>query len=159
MRLVLLKVVLQEYCVVPSDRKTPYILRIPLNKGVVKTSKIDIDYYDGKHSDTSLDEVYSVLPTLKCTNYLILPGIFPDDTGHPVSKKLKFIHIDVDIYQSAKDIVEWSKDRLLNEGIIIFDDYGFSSTSGTTKYCEELLATGEFLMIHNLNGHALFIKK
>lgn len=128
-------------------------------KGVVKTSKIDIDYCDGKHSDTSLDEVYSVLSTLKCTNYLILPGIFPDDTGHLVSKKLKFIHIDVDIYQSAKDIVEWSKDRLLNGGIIIFDDYGFSSTSGITKYCEELLATGEFLMIHNLNGHALFIKR
>lgn len=47
---------------------------------------------------------------------------------------------------------------MVNHGIIIFDDYDFSTTTGITQYCNDLIDTRKFIFIHNLNGHAIFIK-
>lgn len=38
----------------------------------------------------------------------------------------------VDVYQSAKDIVEWAMPRLTRGGVVVFDDYGFRNCEGVT---------------------------
>ena len=43
-------------------------------------------------------------------------------------------------------------------GIIVYDDFGFSSADGVTKYVEEQRQFSDRLVIHNLNGHAVVIK-
>jgi O-methyltransferase len=69
-----------------------------------------------------------------------------------------FCHIDVDVYQSAKDIVDWIWDKLVVGGIIVFDDYGFPTCTGVTKYVNEQDGKPDRLIIYNINGHAIMIK-
>jgi len=103
--------------------------------------------------------VIQLLHELALTNAVILQGIFPEDTQHMVNEPIALLHCDVDVYQSAKDIVEWSIPRMPIGGIVVFDDYGFSACEGITRYCHEFHHDNpNFLFIHNLNGHAVFAK-
>jgi O-methyltransferase len=129
-------------------------------KGVVKTGPRDTDYVDGHHNETSVQIVEDLLASMALTNTTVLEGIFPEDTAAQVtSDKIALLHSDVDVYQSSKDVVEWALPRLSVGGVIIFDDYGFYSCEGVTRYVNELRAQEQdLLFVHNLNGHAVFIK-
>ncbi|QYO67363.1 TylF/MycF/NovP-related O-methyltransferase [Leptolyngbya sp. 7M] len=128
-------------------------------KGVVKASKNDSMYRGGEHADTSRAIVENLLGKLGLTNAKILEGIFPDDTGHLVAgDQFRFCHIDVDVYQSAKDIVDWIWEKMVIGGIIVYDDYGFLGCDGVTKLVEEQLSYSDRLVFHNLNGHAVVVK-
>ncbi|MEO2017429.1 MAG: TylF/MycF/NovP-related O-methyltransferase, partial [Fuerstiella sp.] len=67
-------------------------------------------------------------------------------------------HIDVDVYQSAKEVSEWVWDRLVPGGIIVYDDYGFQACDGILKFVEEQRHLKDRIVLHNLNGHAVVIK-
>jgi O-methyltransferase len=126
--------------------------------GVVKAGVNDPFYKGGEHSDTVVDIVRELTQSLGLTNVEILHGIFPEDTQSRVHGKLSMLHCDVDVYTSSKDIVEWCLPRLSLGAMLVFDDYGFSGCEGVTTYCEELRSNNKFLFIHNLNGHAVFVK-
>ena len=127
--------------------------------GCVKAGTKDSTYVGGEHSDTSEQIVKDLFQQLNIDNVSILTGIFPDNTGSLVKdKKFRFCHIDVDIYQSAKDIVDFIWDRMVPGGIFVYDDYGFGGCDGITKYVDEQMNLKDRLVIHNLNGHAVVIK-
>jgi len=128
-------------------------------EGVVKATGVDTNYRGGEHSDTSLSVVSKLIETMGLGNVRILEGIFPDETSHLIDKSVAFLHCDVDVYQSTKDIVEWVLPRMNAGGIIVFDDYGFYGCEGVTRYAHELKSRDDLLFIHNLNGHAIFVKK
>ncbi len=76
--------------------------------GVVKAGIEDGSYVGGEHADTSMPTVQSLLDSLHLTNVRMLQGIFPNDTAHQITEDtFRFCHIDVDVYQSAKEILEW----------------------------------------------------
>ena len=127
--------------------------------GVVKAGPNDTNYKGGEHSDTSYDLVDNYLSTLNLSNYKLLKGIFPEETSSKCEGKIALLHCDVDVYSSAKDIVNWTLTRLSSGGILVFDDYGFSGCEGVTNFCNELRVNKNFTFIHNLNGHAIYIKK
>ena len=129
-------------------------------KGVVKAGRKDCYYKGDEHGDTSMRIVEKlVIDRLRLDNFKILKGIFPDETSHLVeSSQFALCHIDVDVYQSAKDIVEWIWDKIVVGGIVVYDDYGFQTCRGITKYVEEQRPCNDRLVIHNLNGHALIVK-
>jgi O-methyltransferase len=128
--------------------------------GVVKAGVKDTTYKGGEHADTSREVVEELIFTrMNLDNVEILEGIFPDQTGHRVEGiKFRFCHIDVDVYQSAKDIVGWIWDKMVPGGIIVYDDYGFYGCDGITKYVEEQILCKDRLVTHNLNGHAIILK-
>jgi O-methyltransferase len=127
--------------------------------GVVKASDLDPAYVGGEHADTSRGQVEALLARLGLTNTTLLKGIFPDDTGTALEHlRFRLCHIDVDVYQSAKDIVDWVWPRLVVGGVIVFDDFGTASTAGVTRLVEELRGTGDRITLHNLNGHAVTVK-
>lgn len=127
--------------------------------GVVKSNEKDLFYTNSEHSDTSLTIVENLIKDIK-VNYEQLVGIFPEDTSDKICENEKFAlcHIDVDVYQSAKDIVEWVWNRLIIGGVIIFDDYGFHTCTGVTELVNNLQTMNDRLVIHNINGHAIFVK-
>ncbi len=129
--------------------------------GVVKAGVHDASYRGGEHADTSRASVETFLRSrMKLENIEILEGIFPDQTGHAIeSRTFRFCHIDVDVYQSAKDIVDWIWDKLIPGGFIVFDDYGFPGCSGIAAYVDEQMKLRDRVIIHNLNGHAILIKR
>jgi O-methyltransferase len=129
-------------------------------EGVVKAGAHDADYKGGEHSDTSQHIVEDLLRTLGVSNTRILKGVFPDETAHLIDPNARFrlCHIDVDVYQSAKDVVAWVWDRMVPGGIIVYDDYGFIKCEGITKYVNEQVAEDDRVVLHNLNGHAIVVK-
>jgi len=128
--------------------------------GVVKAGSQDADYQGGEHSDTTKSGVIELCKSLGLDRVQILQGIFPDDSAHVVSDRtFRFCHIDVDVYESAKDIVNWVWPRLVPGGLIVFDDYGFYSCVGITRFVNEERSKPDRLVIHNLNGHAILIKR
>ena len=127
--------------------------------GVVKAGERDLDYKGGDHSDASKKTVEEVINKLKLDNIEILVGIFPEETSKLVTDKtFRFCHIDVDVYQSAKDIVGWLWPKLVVGGMVVFDDYGFQSCVGVRRFVDEERSEKDRLVIHNLNGHAIMIK-
>ncbi|MBX3165018.1 MAG: class I SAM-dependent methyltransferase [Bacteroidetes bacterium] len=129
-------------------------------EGVVKTSEKDASYRGGEHADTSLDLFFNLYTSLGLKNINTLKGIFPEQTASqvPTDTKFKLCHIDVDVYLSAKDVQDWIWDKLIIGGMILFDDYGFSSTNGITNFVNEQMLLNDRVILHNLNGHAVIIK-
>jgi O-methyltransferase len=127
-------------------------------KGVVKVGLHDTLYEGGEHSDTSATLVENFLRSAGLSNFNLLQGVFPEETGEKVSKrKIKLCHVDVDSHDSARDVVGWVWPRLVVGGAVVFDDYGFWGCEGVTNAVNRLRAKGR-LVIHNLNGHAILIK-
>ena len=126
--------------------------------GVVKAGKNDTIYKNGEHSDTSPTIVKNLLSSLNLNNTVLLEGVFPDETSSRILGQISLLHIDVDVYDSARDILEWGISKISVGGVIVFDDYGFFGCDGVTKFCNELSRDSNFRFIHNLNGHGIFIK-
>ena len=49
--------------------------------------------------------------------------------------------------------------RLVPGGIVVFDDYGFYACGGVTRMVNDLVDEPDKLVIYNVNGHALVIKR
>ena len=129
-------------------------------EGVVKTGALDTYYRDGKHDDTSLGIVERLLADMRLDRVECLQGIFPDDTGDKVADQtFRLCHIDVDVYQSAKDVLDWVWPRLSPQGMVVFDDYGFPACPGITQFVDEQRMQADRLVLHNINGHGLLVKR
>jgi O-methyltransferase len=130
-------------------------------KGIVKTTAEDPYYHDGKHDDTSKAIVEELVARIGVADRVrLLQGIFPDDTADQVeTDAFRLVHIDVDVYQGAKDVFDYAWPRLSQNGVVVFDDYGCAATPGVTKFVEEQRGLDDRLVIHNANGHALVIRR
>jgi O-methyltransferase len=127
--------------------------------GVVKAGSEDPVYVGGEHSDTSESVVRDLLSRMQVGNTRILRGIFPDETAMALEDaKFRLCHIDVDVYQSAKDVADWVWPRLSVGGVIVYDDYGIAPTAGVTRFVNEQQGLPDRITIYNLNGHAITIK-
>jgi len=130
-------------------------------EGVVKSSKWE-HYKDKAHADTSEQLVVKFLKDdLGVSNFKILKGVFPEDTGNEVvDKKLAFVYLDVDVYRSTKDAFNFVWGSVSHHGIVAFDDYGMiSACSGIKKFVDEIRNDKDKIFIQNLNGQAYIIKK
>lgn len=128
--------------------------------GVVKAGDNDASYSGGEHADTSADAVRRLLGSLDLDNVDILPGIFPEETGGTLeSNVISLCHIDVDVYQSASDIVSWVLPKMARDAVLVFDDYGFSSCNGITRLVDDLRADGNWRYLYNLNKHAILTRR
>mgnify|MGYP001191354885 FL=1 len=128
-------------------------------QGLVKASDKDGTYQGGEHADTSENIVIDLAKKMNLDNLVLLKGIFPDETAHSIKNlKFKFCHIDVDIYNSAKDVFNWVWKKMTVGGGVVFDDYGGLLTDGVSKFVDELSLSPNGIIIHNLNGHAVIIK-
>lgn len=130
-------------------------------EGVVKASEWE-HYKDTAHSDTSEELVSDFLSNkLGVSNFEIIKGIFPEDTGVKVDgKKLCLVYLDLDVYESTKDAFNYVWEQVSLNGMVIFDDYGMTSAcAGIKKFVDEIKGDKDKIFIQNLNGQAYIIKK
>lgn len=128
-------------------------------QGVAKAGPNDPHYRGGEHADTSEMTVIDLLMRAKLLNARILKGIFPEETGNRAGDgPFCLCHIDVDVYDSAKDVLAWVWPRLSVGGAVVFDDYGFISCQGVTRLVNECIGKRGWLVLRNLNGHAVMVK-
>lgn len=77
--------------------------------------------------DVSLDEVKQKLA--KYDQVYFYPGFFPDIASPIKNRKFAFVHLDLDLYQSTKDALEFFYPRLNKGGIILTHDFIFRGVS------------------------------
>ena len=131
-------------------------------EGMPETSgKEDNFYRGGELADTSFEHVKLLASSLELVNVEVLKGLFPRDTAAGIEERtFKFVHVDVDIYSSAKETVEWVWDRLVPGGVIVFDDYGYSATEGVTQFVDQFVRNNpRCFFMFNQCGHGVLIKR
>ncbi len=99
-------------------------------------SEIDI-HTEKDFCDVSLKKIKSFLGD--CQNVYFYEGIFPQTASPIKDKNFSFVHIDVDIYKSVKDCLEFFYERMVSQGVIIIDDYGSWACPGAKKAVSEFL--------------------
>lgn len=129
-------------------------------RGVAKAGRFDAWYRGGEHGDTSAQLVADLMRSLSLSHWDLLEGIFPEETAFRIGdRKIALCHIDVDVYQSASDTVCWLLPRMPSGGVVVFDDYGYSTCKGITRLVEQLRGSGDWIVLHNLNKHAVLIRR
>ena len=90
----------------------------------------------------------------------LVRGFFKDTLPRFASLRVKFAHVDADLYVSIKDVNAWLLDRVEPGGMIVYDDYGFPVCEGARRVVDEdlgaradytrfYLPTGQYLAIRN----------
>ena len=129
-------------------------------KGVVKTGDVDTYYRDGKHDDASREIVEELVAALGTDERRAACRASSRRDGRPDrGQTFRLCHFDVDVYQSAKDVLDWVWPRLSPGGVVVFDDYGFPACPGVTKLVDEQRMRDDRLVLHNLNGHGIVVKR
>lgn len=129
-------------------------------EGVAKAGAADPWYKGGEHADTSA-EIVGELARRNGVEVDILVGMFPEDTAHRVAdRRFRLVHIDVDVYDSARDTLEWAWPRLEVGGVVVWDDFGAFECEGVATLGLQLFAAALTCgrLVHNVNGHLLLFK-
>lgn len=128
-------------------------------RGMAKQGARDPFYRGGEFADTSEDEVRAFLRTLALDNARTVAGVFPEESGQLApAHSVRLCHIDVDVYQSAEDVLAWAWPRIPVGGLVIYDDYGFCDCPGIVAHVDRQRSLLDRVVIHNLNGHAIVVK-
>ncbi len=110
--------------------------------GMPETAAVDL-HQKGDFADTSIQHVDNLLKD--SYDYAMYKGIFPRVNSEYVAhRKFSFVHLDVDIYPSVKECLEFFYPRMLKGGVILLDDYNEPNCPGAK------LATDEFCVAHGL---------
>jgi len=85
-------------------------------------------------------------------------GWIPEAFGCIPATGFAFVHIDLDLYQPTRDSIEFFYPRMSTGGIIVCDDYGFTTCPGATKAIDDFLAGRPEQMIALPCGGGFLIK-
>lgn len=128
-------------------------------EGMPETDPENDLHKKGDFSDTSLSGVMNYVGN---DNYCAYhQGFIPDTFAGLETSKISFAHIDVDIYKSIIDCLNFIWPRLAVGGFMVFDDYGFPTCPGARKAVDDFfsgkpavplcLPTGQAIVFKSLN--------
>ena len=93
-----------------------------------------------------------------CRNAVLYPGLFPQTAHALADKRFCFVHIDVDIHASVKDCLEFFFAKMVEGGVMIFDDWEKSQCPGVRKAITDFLASRKEKPIVLASGQCVIIK-
>ena len=118
----------------------------------------DIDLHrESEFADSSLETVRNYLAGLE--NVRLHPGTFPASARELAGRRFGFVHVDVDIYRSTVDCLDFFYPRLLPGGVMAFDDYGWEGCPGVRKALDEFLASRPEYPIRTVRHQCVLIKQ
>lgn len=84
---------------------------------------------------------------------------FMPETFHGLDiPRISWAHVDVDIYQSVRDCIDFIYPRLVRGGYMIFDDYGFPSCPSARRAVDEAFADKPEVPLCLPTGQCLVVK-
>jgi O-methyltransferase len=105
-------------------------------EGLPEVSNHDNFHKTGDFNDTSFELVKENLSSYK--NIFVYKGMFPQTNSEfIINEKFSLVHIDVDIYQSYKDCLEFFYPKMVIGGLMILDDYNASTCIGAKVATDE----------------------
>ena len=104
---------------------------------------------------SDVDSVKSYLSDYRCVS--IVKGMFPATVDVIAEvKKFSFVHLDVDLYQSTHDCIEYFYPRMSRGGIIISHDYVLAS--GVRKAVDEFFSDKPEPVIELCENQCVIVK-
>jgi O-methyltransferase len=112
---------------------------------------------EGDFSDTSYESVKAFLNDPNICK--IHKGLIPD-TFMQINdvKKISFAHVDLDIYKSITDCMNFLWDKIVPGGFVVFDDYGFPSCPGARMAVDEFYCGTKWQPLCLNTGQAIVFK-
>lgn len=101
----------------------------------------------GTLNDVNLDEIKKCFAEEKLDNTVFMKGLFEDGFKLILDKKFCFAHVDADSYLSVKQCIEFLKDRIVTNGIILFDDYNHPAYKGCNKAVDSSLGSDSLTIL------------
>ena len=86
-------------------------------------------------------------------------GWIPERFEEVADRAFAFVHVDVDLYQPTLDSIAFFYPRLVPGGMLVCDDYGFTTCPGAMKAMDEFFADKPETVIHLPTGQGLVIKR
>jgi len=114
------------------------------------------DWHTQGEFQVNVDDTLAFL-SLK-TNIRPVKGFFPETAAPYRDITFGFVHIDVDIYQSVKDCLEFFYPRVLKNGLIVSDDYGAITCPGAKLAWDEFFVGKPERPIYLLTRQCFAIK-
>jgi len=112
---------------------------------------------EGHFGDTSLSAVQEYLRPFPFVRFH--PGYIPATLEPVRDSRFAFVHIDVDLYQSTRDCLDFFYDRMVSGGAMVFDDYGWRAFKDSEKRAvDEFFAGKREVPISLRSGQCIVIK-
>jgi O-methyltransferase len=128
------------------------------------------DSFEGLSAPTALDGAHWSRGDLACAAAEVRralaefpavslhPGWIPERFADVADRRFAFVHIDVDLYEPTRDSLAFFYPRMSEGGVVLCDDYGFTSCPGATRAVDEFLADRPEKMIALSCGGGFLIK-
>ena len=120
---------------------------------------------DGLHKKETFyfDDISSVkknIKQLKLNKITVHKSHFPKNLSFQINK-IKLCHIDVNTYESTKEVFEFVDKKLIKGGMIIFDDFGIWGVDGIKKYIYKIYPNlkKRYYFMFNYMGQCILTKK
>ena len=130
--------------------------------GMPKTDEEHDLPMEGDFADTSAEQVERFVNQPEIA--VVKKGFIPETFVGLESLRFAFAHIDVVIYKSVIDSLNFVWPRLLLGGLVVFDDYGFPACAGARQAVDQFfssttayplcLPTGQAVVFKNCQSHS-----
>jgi len=104
----------------------------------------------GDFGDTSIEAVKAYLAEYE--NVRIVPGLIPSTLEAVRDREFSFVHIDLDVYSAIMAACQFFYPRMQAGGVMLFDDYGYSSCPGARTAVDEFFADKPEVKICMITG-------
>lgn len=135
------------------------------------TSKVHyaIDSFEGLSPPTVVDGSYwrpgdlaapehVVRSRLAPFEAVLCQGWIPEAFAHVPETRFCFVHVDLDLYEPTLASIQYFYPRLVSGGVLLCDDYGFSSCPGAVRAIDEYMCERPEPVIHIPTGQGLIIR-
>ncbi len=140
----------------PNARREKMLHLFDTFKGM-PSSRAGVDrLQEGDLSTTSEAKVGALLRDFPFVQ--IHAGLIPNTFAELKIAKVCWAHIDVDIYQSVHDCIEFLYPKLTPGGFMLFDDYGFPSCPGARRAVDEAFLGKSEVPLCLPTGQCLVVK-
>lgn len=127
--------------------------------GLSEPSTMDSSFWSEGDLACALDVVRANLSEFGDGVVSYYPGWIPDRFADVGDQRFSFVHVDVDLYEPTRDSLAFFYPRMQAGGIILCDDYGFTTCPGATAAFDEYLQDKPEPMITLPCGGGFLIKK
>lgn len=124
--------------------------------GLSKPGSEDGDHWAEGDLAYGVDQVRANLSEFERTAYY--PGWIPERFHEVEDRQFSFVHIDVDLMEPTRDSIAFFYPRMADGGVIVIDDYGFTSCPGATRAADEFLAGRPEQMLRLSGGGGFLVK-
>ncbi len=141
-----------------AGRAAPTLFLFDTFEGMPDTAGADAEVHSaGDFGDTSLAAVTKVVAPFPFAT--LRQGLIPATLAGLEERRFSFVHIDVDLYRSTLDCLDFFYARLVPGGVLLFDDYGVTIYEHAEKKAvDEFFESKPEKPISLTNGQTFVIK-